>query len=240
MPPARLVAFDGGGRSRARSRSIFATHRRASALLVPGGNSKTSDRSNGFLNRTGGPADAADGGAAGAAEPEVWSATAGADSAWDVGRCAAPPRAIITAATPTAATAAAIPTTPVMRPSGHLSAGGGAWPAYELSCAEAGSAETGFVRTSGAAVRLSANGRDNASRSLVLNCNSMVSSSGSSANCGEPASNAFVMGLRYQGPLGATREFITFLARDSVATAHNAPENNRWRHEMESAGQSKL
>jgi hypothetical protein len=225
--------------------STFATHWRASALLVPAGNSKTSDGSNGFLNRTGGSADSAAGGAAGGAELGVLSATAGGDGARASGRCAALPRAI---------TAAAMPRTPVIRASGHLLMRG-ASPANELSSAEAGSAQVasaevgnakvgsaavGLMSTGGTAACLTSKGRDNASRSLGLNSNSMVSSSKSSANCGEPTLNAFVIAPRYQGLLGATREFITFLTRDSVPTAHNAPEDNRPRHQLECMGPLEL
>src|SRR5689334_2604117 len=49
---ARLYR-EGARRSRARSRSMSATAARASSRLVPGGKSKTSERSKGFAKRTG-------------------------------------------------------------------------------------------------------------------------------------------------------------------------------------------
>src|SRR5215831_7417528 len=71
-------------RSRARCRSVAATDWRACSSLVPGGNSNTSEASNGLLNRTGEFSDSAD-----------RSATEGTVVATVEMRCATTPKAIL-------------------------------------------------------------------------------------------------------------------------------------------------
>jgi hypothetical protein len=182
LAPTRWAPPERNCRSRARCRRTFATDWRASASLVPGENSKTSDASKGFLIRTIGLVDSAGWRGVAAAGPERLMAAV----------VTARPTTARCAALPSASTAAVMPRMPATRASGHLSIRG-VPRAIELTSVTAGSAQVNIASPRGAGALFSSGGRDNVRRSCGLNSNSMVSSPGSSGNPPGPASNAFII-----------------------------------------------